>query len=228
MRVRKRGLRLTVFTMTAVTAFLVGWTAATGTPIAINAYPGEGVANCQGWGQTEPEWDPTSHNLPFCRTDGPSVSVWASSDFGELGRENINYTVANRIHTPTNLTLGSYGKEWLGAQPIVSGAPQTDVQYFMQPISQGDLDGVTWCAVKVSGSFYQCDRSLIVLGEAHQGRVSACHELGHAIGLTHGTESTGVDVADDDPRLRCMQNPEDPIMDNFGTSNVEVINNYIL
>lgn len=53
----------------------------------------------------------------------------------------------------------------------------------------------------------------------------ACHEVGHAVGLTHGREADPRRANDDD-YLSCMKTPQDPLLgeDLVGPHNAHMIN----
>ena len=63
--------------------------------------------------------------------------------------------------------------------------------------------GWTWCDA-VAGSL-QCDQHYAKF-EYNPGRALACHETGHAVGLTHGSDADP-HVSDEQSDFACMRTP---------------------
>lgn len=91
--------------------------------------------------------------------------------------------------------------------PVYEGSSETDIIY--EKYNKGvpaDLKGLTFCN-DANGASDQCDQHYVRWREdTHVRRNNACHETGHAVGLTHGDDA--------DPRisvqaesLMCMRNP---------------------
>lgn len=47
-----------------------------------------------------------------------------------------------------------------------------------------------WCDDAVNGALYKCDQAYINIRSTSYGRALACHETGHAVGLTHGYDAS--------------------------------------
>ena len=151
----------------------------------------------------------------FCRTDGASVSVWIdSSELDPTAVGNINFTIDNRIGGTNGMSVVRPGS------PTLTGYPETDIIYRRSGTVSAGLAGWTWCNAMFDSVV--CDQHYIDFrSNTTATRIAACHETGHAVGLTHGAQAYH-DTTDLDPDLRCMGTP-DPAYDNWGTSNAEVV-----
>jgi len=149
----------------------------------------------------------------FCQTDNATLSVYREGTLSSAGKTNIRDTLDNSFDT-TSLTV-SYP-----TTPEYTGSAETDVIYQTNPgrVPTG-ATGVTWCDNAVS--YYQCDQHYVAFRSASPGADLACHETGHAVGLTHGSEASPV-LSNGDTRLGCMATP---VFSRWlGGSNAEEIN----
>lgn len=118
----------------------------------------------------------------FCQTDNTRMTVWRSgtipSDAGE--RTNIGGVLADEFR-PTDLDVVFV------TNPVYGGDSETDIIYKKQELPAGTA-GTTWCNDAVEGGpdGEPCDQHY-VLFDVFISRNVACHESGHAVGLTHGS-----------------------------------------
>lgn len=118
----------------------------------------------------------------FCQTDNSTLTWHAEFSLGTTGRSNI----ANRMNTEfaaTDLSVSFHGT------PVYTGGAETDI-IFQQGTAGVSQDGVAWCNDSV-GSLL-CDQHYVRFRSADPSRSLACHEAGHAVGLTHGAQADPV------------------------------------
>lgn len=132
--------------------------------------------------------DPDGGNfLSFaCRTDNAGMTYYMDSN-GKYELESPDRTVVRNFMnyvenvSDMNVTYDS--------SPTFSGAGETDVIF--QEGSDGmasNVIGVTWCNDPENGTDHKCDQFYIrIRGNGQIDPVTAGHEIGHAIGLTHPT-----------------------------------------
>ena len=113
--------------------------------------------------------------------------------------------------------------------PNFSGPGETDVIYRSNFNDFDDPNrnwiGYTWCDdVASGGNVYDCDQAYInFVNRFTVSTALACHETGHAVGLTHGQDAS--------PRtdnranvMYCMETPINNNRDILGCNNVGNIN----
>lgn len=144
--------------------------------------------NCQDGG--------TSPNGRNCQTDNSGLTWGVQSPLlGTTGHSNI----ANQMNTefaPTDLTVAYH------VNPVYTGGSETDIIYQQGGVS--GADAVTWCDDAVST--VKCDQHYVRFRSTVFGRGLACHETGHAVGLTHGNEADPVQ-ANNYQFFYCMRLP---------------------
>lgn len=121
-----------------------------------------------------------SPNGNHCQTDNAGLT-WSveSSLAGTTGHSRI----ANQLNTefaPTDLTVT------FQLNPVYTGGSETDIIYQQGPVSGADAR--TWCDDAVTT--VKCDQHYVRFRSTVFGFGLACHESGHAIGLSHGAESS--------------------------------------
>jgi hypothetical protein len=159
-----------------------------------------------------------------CQTDNSEVYYYMDSsgeyELEQGDRDNVA-AVLSAQYSPTHLAIH------YDSSPVFSGEGETDIVY--QEGSTGLPDGVvgaTWCNDDVNSAAYECDQTYIRIAGA--GPMSdpkvVCHETGHAVGLTHGSEAYPV-VSRSDSQLGCLRTPLTAITSNaLGTNQVNQIN----
>lgn len=171
-----------------------------------NMYPTATIpANCQ---------DGDVGNL-FCRTDNATLTYFAESSIGAIGRSNIVDVMVDQFD-PTDLDV-SYD-----STPSYTGSAETDVIYQSSSVIPPQLVGITWC--NSAASYLRCDQEYVRTLAGNPSHNLICHESGHAVGLTHGDDA---DPYQDphSPVLGCMRNPENYITSpTLGSHNVSEIN----
>lgn len=143
-------------------------------------------ASCSGGGM----------GTTFCQTDNATLTVWRESSLTFAGRTNISLTLNDGFFasdlTPTYVTTPSY-----------TGGSETDIIY-QQSSAVGSCCGVTWCN-DVSSST-KCDQHYVAFGSNTPSVSLACHETGHAVGLTHG-QNSNPQISNTSSVLQCMTTP---------------------
>jgi hypothetical protein len=140
-----------------------------------------------------------------CQTDNSGLTVWinTSGPNALLTADVSNVQLAlNESFNTTNLNVTYH------QTPVTSGGSETDIIYRRNDVglSAGDV-GITFCDDAVSST--KCDQHYVSFGTVSGGlatvvRGLACHETGHAVGLTHGAEAAPV-LDNDDGILGCMK-----------------------
>jgi hypothetical protein len=159
-----------------------------------------------------------------CKTDNAAVWYYMDSNGEyelEQGDRDTVSGVLNGQYGPTDLTIH------YDSSPVFSGDAETDVVYQEGSTGLGDgVVGMTWCNDAVNGEYYECDQTYIRIrgaGPMSDARV-VCHETGHAVGLTHGSEAYPV-VARSDSQLGCLRTPLEAITSGtLGSNQVREIN----
>ena len=103
---------------------------------------------------------------------------------------------------------------------MYSGSAQTDIIYQANGsrIPSG-AEGFKWC--DNAASYFHCDQHYIAFRSSSPDPGLACHETGHAVGLTHGSNASPV-LSNTDTRLGCMTTP---VLNRWlGSNNAEGIN----
>lgn len=158
----------------------------------------------------------------FCRTDNATVTIWRQSSLSSTGKTNIKSTLDNHYEgTDLNIVFQSAG------DVEYSGDTETDIIY-QEGAVPDPYDGMAWCndAISEFGENRRCDQHYARFESASPSVRLACHETGHTVGLTHGSDAdpdAGVTVTDHTDALRCMTTA--PIEFSYlGAHNVDEIN----
>lgn len=146
----------------------------------------------------------------FCQTDNSALTVYRTPSINAQGQSNI--AAALVYYNNTNLNV-SYP-----ANPTYTGSDETDIIYESRADVPGTALAWTWCDDAVSTT--RCDQHYTAFRSSQPSVNNACHETGHAVGLTHGGNAAP-QIPDDDSSLGCMRIPSTVPL---GAHNVALIN----
>ncbi len=149
---------------------------------------------------------------PFCQTDNDFLTVFRQSSLTATGRSNIA-SALNNEYVPTDLSV-SYV-----STPSYSGSAETDIIYQQRDNLPGTADGFAWCNDAVTST--KCDQHYNAFESASPSVRLACHETGHAVGLTHGQQASP-QLGNGDNSLGCMTTPVET--SDLGAHNTNMIN----
>ena len=123
------------------------------------------------------------------------------------------------------------------ASPSTDGNEETDLMFQYQEL-EGDVIGQMACDDPIGSSMTKCDQAVISFDGAQLCPPGggafcaplplwalACHEIGHAVGLTHGVDADPA-VSDTDANLGCLVTPLNPYSPVYalGSQNTALIN----
>jgi hypothetical protein len=151
----------------------------------------------------------------YCQTDNATLTVYRQGSLSSTGIANIGDTLNNSYDT-TVLSVS-----YAGSSVSYTGSAETDIIYQQNAsrVPSGE-DGWTWCDDAVSST--RCDQHYVAFRLATPYIELACHETGHAVGLTHGNDAYPA-VSIHDNSLACMTTH--PIESRWlGTHNTQEIN----
>jgi hypothetical protein len=148
---------------------------------------------------------------PFCQTDNASLNVFREASITATGKANIAAAL-NEEYAPTDLGIT------FASTPSYSGSAETDIIYQQGDVS-GTAVGIAWCNDAVSA--LKCDQHYNRFDSSTPSKALACHETGHAVGLTHGQNASPA-LAQGDDSLGCMTTPVET--SDLGTHNTWMIN----
>lgn len=146
------------------------------------------------------DWNCTDGLRKFCQTDNATLTVHRGSSLSSAGKENIRATLDDSYNT-TALNVSYH------SDPVTSGSAETDIMYRVAPsdVPSGAV-GIAWCDDAVESLVpTRCDQHYVSF-EYNPGINLACHETGHAVGLTHGAGASPA-VSNSAESLRCMRTP---------------------
>jgi hypothetical protein len=104
----------------------------------------------------------------------------------------------NNSYATTDLSIAYPGS------PVYSGPSETDIIYQATGSLPFGLNGVTWC--EDAQSISKCDQAYVRFLPDTPSQGLACHETGHAVGLTHG-RAASPRLDNDNPALGCLTDP---------------------
>lgn len=150
----------------------------------------------------------------FCQTDGIAVSFTIQTSVTSGSSAGIRSSLTNNFGA-TQLTISEHS----------TAQQHTDIVYQqgnMPIITGGVVLGITWC--KVASNSTKCDKQYVrFLNTITVAQKLACHETGHAVGLTHGNDAYPR-WSTTDARLHCMVTPYNYADDLLGPMNIAEIN----
>lgn len=123
----------------------------------------------------------------------------------------------------TNVLTGMYASTVFtvvyDSSPTFSGSAETDIVY-QEGTVPGSDNGYTWC--DDPSTAYGCDQQYVWIESGYWTQGIVCHETGHAVGLTHGSQAYPV-TANNSSILHCMRKPT-PVDADLGSNNKDNIN----
>lgn len=150
----------------------------------------------------------------YCQTDNSTLTFGMESSFSSSQKTVIRYMVSSQ-YEPTDLTTTEH------TSIAYTGSSETDIVYQV-----GDpglpYNGITWCDDAVSTTL--CDQHYVIIISTRitSSASTPCHETGHAVGLTHGSNAYP-SVSDDNVNLECMRTPGTSVT-SLGAHNVYQVN----
>lgn len=143
---------------------------------------------------------PPDAGARFCQTDNSTLTFYSYSSISVTGRARISNSLNNDFDS-TDLSV-SYD-----STPSFSGGSETDIIYDQRDDVPDDKDGLAWCDDSVS--FLKCDQHYVAFLSDTPSTALICHESGHAVGLTHGSDAYPA-RSDTSSTLGCLRNPVSP------------------
>lgn len=149
----------------------------------------------------------------YCQTDNAAVSFGLETM--TAAQKTVFRNVMSSQFNPTDLSTVE------NTTIIYTGSAETDIVYQVGNPGSG-LNGITWCDDAVTS--YQCDQHYvrIVAARVSSSSSTPCHESGHAVGLTHGSDAYPA-VSNNNTNLECMRTPGTSVT-TLGAHNVAQIN----
>ncbi len=143
-------------------------------------------------------YGPNCSTGTFCQTDNSDLSIYSESSVGAAQKTTINNMLAAQF-APTDLVV-SYP-----TTPVYTGSYETDIIFQVGTSVPSGSDGITWCDDAVTTT--KCDQHYVQFRSNSVINAGlACHEAGHAIGLTHGAEASPT-LSQTYSTLECMASP---------------------
>lgn len=158
----------------------------------------------------------TAYGGYVCQTDNSSLSAYVESSISSSS-QNIIESVLVLQYQPTDLTLS------LPSTATYTGSPETDIVYQIRSDVPSGNQGYTWCDNSVG--FYGCDQQYVAFqNNSVINDGLACHESGHAVGLTHGANASPTQ-SQTSPSLGCMARQVSSSA-TLGSNNISAINGF--
>jgi len=202
--------------MTSVIIGIVCWSAAFVTGGATNAaalsydsmYPTENTT----WGCVN---GTISVAADTCKTDNSDVTVFLQASLTSAAKTTIKERLTNQYAaTDLSVTVQTAG--------VYSGSSETDIVYLQSASGMpGTLAGIAWCNDAVSTT--RCDQAYVQFRYDTFSSELACHETGHAVGLTHGVNAYPRQ-SNTSSALGCMETPVSGSRSGLGANNIYQIN----
>lgn len=156
----------------------------------------------------------STYSIPqFCQTDGVRLTYGFGSSVDSTRRAVIAAVMTR--YGATDLVIAYH------ASPVYSGADETDVVFLVGQVPPG-ADGIVWCEDALTTR--ACDQHYVRFrSSSTTSQYLVCHEVGHAVGLTHGGDAAPA-TSNSDPALGCMVTPGQLIDREIGAHNATMIN----
>ena len=127
-------------------------------------------------------FDDDGSNRVYCQTDNRDLTFHVEQS---AKNQNTNAEASIRL-----AMFGSYDETVLTVSeqaPVRTGTSETDIM-FQGNIEIAGFAGVAWC--DDANAERRCDQHYVQFAKGNIiGRSLACHEAGHAVGLTHGEDA---------------------------------------
>ncbi|WP_329028004.1 hypothetical protein [Streptomyces sp. NBC_01423] len=152
----------------------------------------------------------------FCQTDNSTLTYYEQGSVNGAVGATVDLTMFDSYDgTDLNVT-------WI-ASPSYSGGAETDIIYQVSTSGfSGNTIGQTWCDDATTAT--KCDQEYVRFRAAsYVDRELACHETGHAVGLTHGADAYPSE-SNTASELGCMETPDTGNNPYIESHNVSEIN----
>ncbi|RKE23543.1 hypothetical protein [Streptomyces sp. TLI_171] len=117
----------------------------------------------------------------FCQTDNADLTVYLQGSLSSSAKSTIKSSLSS-YYSPTDLAVS------VKSSGVYTGSSETDIIYQSGTLSDSYI-GMTWCDDAVTS--IKCDQHYIRFNKHFSiNKSDACHETGHAVGLTHGNNAS--------------------------------------
>lgn len=148
---------------------------------------------------------PTATYLPSCSPsaicwqDNSTLTYFREASLSANAKTNV-FNVLSSKYDPTDLSVSQQNP------PSYTGGSETDIIYNLNGSIPGGASAQTVCDDPISSS--RCDQFYVQFRDNSTAinNAIACHETGHAVGLTHGAQASPV-KANSDQSLECLAIP---------------------
>ena len=131
----------------------------------------------------------------YCQTDNNSLTFGLESMTAT--QQSVFRNMMSSQYNPTDLNTSE-------ESPIsYSGSSETDIVFQVGTLGAG-INGITWCNDSIS--FTKCDQHYVRIIPTRVSSTAStpCHETGHAVGLTHGSNASPTQL-DDNTNFECLR-----------------------
>lgn len=139
-------------------------------------------------------FDGTLSHGNYCQTDDRTFSVHAESSISITGKNTILSVLSSEFNTTVLSVV------WV-LVPVYTGSNETDVIAQQSSALPPTVAGIAYCDDAVSST--RCDQHYVLFAVSSPSSRLVCHELGHAVGLTHGAQAAPAQP-DNTADLGCM------------------------
>lgn len=153
--------------------------------------------------------------IDFCQTDNSAMTVYMQASVNSNTKGIVRDALTSQFNpTDLNVSVQSSG--------VYTGGSETDVVYQRSTSGlSGTNIGMTWCDDAVTS--IKCDQEYVRFRYTTINSEEACHETGHAVGLTHGSDAYPAQTRTS-AALGCMETPDSAHRYTLGANNVTQIN----
>lgn len=151
----------------------------------------------------------------YCQTDNATMSVFMQASVNSNTKGIVRNALTDEFNpTDLNVSVQSSG--------VYDGSSETDVVYQTSNSYFSGTDiGMTWCDDAVSAT--KCDQEYVRFRYTSINLELACHETGHAVGLTHGNNASPTQ-SNTSSALGCLETPDRGSQYHLGANNIAEIN----